>query len=122
MIQEETWLNVADNSGAKKVECIKVLGGTSRRYASIGDVIIVSVKDALPNGAVKKGTVAKAVIVRTTKEYGRKDGTYIRFSDNAAVIINDTGEPKGTRIFGPVARELREKQFMKIVSLAPEVL
>jgi large subunit ribosomal protein L14 len=122
MIQEETWLNVADNSGAKKVECIKVLGGTSRRYASIGDVIIVSVKDALPNGAVKKGTVAKAVIVRTTKEYGRKDGTYIRFSDNAAVIINDTGEPKGTRIFGPVARELREKKFMRIVSLAPEVL
>jgi large subunit ribosomal protein L14 len=115
-------LNVADNSGAKKVECIKVLGGTSRRYASIGDVIIVSVKDALPNGAVKKGTVAKAVIVRTTKEYGRKDGTYIRFSDNAAVIINDTGEPKGTRIFGPVARELREKKFMRIVSLAPEVL
>ncbi len=122
MIQEETWLNVADNSGAKKVECIRVLGGTSRRYASIGDVIIVSVKDALPNGAVKKGTVAKAVIVRTTKEYGRKDGTYIRFSDNAAVIINDAGEPKGTRIFGPVARELREKKFMRIVSLAPEVL
>ncbi|HON10444.1 MAG TPA: 50S ribosomal protein L14 [Chitinispirillaceae bacterium] len=122
MIQEETWLNVADNSGAKKVECIRVLGGTSRRYASIGDVIIVSVKDALPNGAVKKGTVVKAVIVRTTKEYGRKDGTYIRFSDNAAVIINDAGEPKGTRIFGPVARELREKKFMRIVSLAPEVL
>ncbi|NLG16501.1 MAG: 50S ribosomal protein L14 [Fibrobacter sp.] len=122
MIQEETWLNVADNSGAKKVECIRVLGGTSRRYATVGDVIVVSVKDALPNGAVKKGTVAKAVIVRTKKEYGRKDGTCIRFSDNAAVIINDTGEPKGTRIFGPVARELREKKFMRIVSLAPEVL
>lgn len=122
MIQEETWLNVADNSGAKKVECIRVLGGTSRRYATVGDVIVVSVKDALPNGTVKKGTVAKAVIVRTKKEYGRKDGTCIRFSDNAAVIINDTGEPKGTRIFGPVARELREKKFMRIVSLAPEVL
>lgn len=122
MIQVETWLNVADNSGAKKVECIKVLGGTRRRYAQVGDIIVVAVKDALPNGAVKKGAVAKAVIVRTTKEYGRKDGTYIRFSDNAAVIINDQGEPKGTRIFGPVARELREKKFMRIVSLAPEVL
>lgn len=122
MIQVQTRLNVADNSGAKKVECIRILGGTRRRYARVGDVIIVAVKVALPNGAVKKGAVAKAVIVRTTKEYGRKDGTYIRFSDNAAVIINDTGEPKGTRIFGPVARELRDKKFMRIVSLAPEVL
>jgi large subunit ribosomal protein L14 len=122
MIQVETQLNVADNSGAKRVQCIRVLGGTRRRYAKVGDIIVVAVKDALPNGAVKKGTVAKAVIVRTTKEYGRKDGTYIRFSDNAAVIINDQGEPKGTRIFGPVARELREKKFMRIVSLAPEVL
>lgn len=122
MIQVQTRLNVADNSGAKKVECIRILGGTRRRYARVGDVIVVAVKAALPNGAVKKGAVAKAVIVRTTKEYGRKDGTYIRFSDNAAVIINDTGEPKGTRIFGPVARELREKKFTRIVSLAPEVL
>ncbi|NLL13501.1 MAG: 50S ribosomal protein L14 [Fibrobacter sp.] len=122
MIQVQTRLNVADNSGAKKVECIKILGGTRRRYARVGDVIVVAVKAALPNGAVKKGAVAKAVIVRTTKEYGRKDGTYIRFSDNAAVIINDAGEPKGTRIFGPVARELREKKFTRIVSLAPEVL
>ncbi len=122
MIQVQTRLNVADNSGAKKVECIKILGGTRRRYARVGDVIVVAVKAALPNGAVKKGAVAKAVIVRTTKEYGRKDGTYIRFSDNAAVIISDTGEPKGTRIFGPVARELREKKFTRIVSLAPEVL
>lgn len=122
MIQVSTRLNVADNSGAKKVECIRILGGTRRRYARVGDVIVVAVKAALPNGTVKKGAVAKAVIVRTTKEYGRKDGTYIRFSDNAAVIINDTGEPKGTRIFGPVARELREKKFTRIVSLAPEVL
>lgn len=122
MIQVETWLSVADNSGAKKVECIRILGGTRRRYARVGDVIVVSIKDAMPNGAVKKGTVAKAVIVRTKKEYGRRDGTYIRFSDNAAVIINDNGEPKGTRIFGPVARELREKRFTRIVSLAPEVL
>ncbi|KMQ51395.1 50S ribosomal protein L14p (L23e) [Chitinispirillum alkaliphilum] len=122
MIQVETNLVVADNSGAKKVQCIRVLGGTRRRYARVGDVIIVSVKDAAPNGAVKKGTVARAVVVRTTKEYGRKNGTYIRFSDNAAVIVNDTGEPKGTRIFGPVARELRDKKFMRIVSLAPEVL
>ncbi|MBN1757412.1 MAG: 50S ribosomal protein L14 [Chitinispirillaceae bacterium] len=122
MIQVQTELIVADNSGAKRVECIKVLGGSKRRYARVGDIIIVAVKDSIPNAAVKKGTVAKAVIVRTSKEYGRKDGTYIRFSDNAAVIINDTGEPKGTRIFGPVARELREKKFMRIVSLAPEVL
>ena len=122
MIQVESNLNVADNSGAKRVQCIRVLGGTRRRYASIGDVIVVSIKDAIPNGQVKKGTVTKAVIVRTSKEYGRKDGTYIRFSDNAAVLINDQGEPRGTRIFGPVARELRDKKFMRIVSLAPEVL
>jgi large subunit ribosomal protein L14 len=122
MIQVLTKLNVADNSGAKQVQCIRVLGATRRRYAYVGDVIIVSVKSALPNTAVKKGEVARAVIVRTTKEYGRDDGTYIRFSDNAAVLINDTNEPRGTRIFGPVARELRDKQFMRIVSLAPEVL
>jgi large subunit ribosomal protein L14 len=122
MIQVESILNVADNSGAKKVQCIRVLGGTRRRYARVGDVITVSVKDAIPNGAVKKGTIVRAVIVRTAKEHGRKDGTYIRFSDNAAVIINEAGEPKGTRIFGPVARELREKKFTRIVSLAPEVL
>ncbi|MBN1307957.1 MAG: 50S ribosomal protein L14 [Chitinispirillaceae bacterium] len=122
MIQVQTQLVVADNSGAKKVECIRVLGGTRRRYARVGDIIVVTVKDAIPNAAVKKGTVARAVIVRTSKEYGRKDGSYIRFSDNAAVIINETGEPRGTRIFGPVARELREKKFMRIVSLAPEVL
>jgi len=122
MIQVQTYLNVADNSGAKQVMCIRVLGGTHRRYAAIGDTIVVSVKDALPTSAVKKGTVLRAVIVRTKKEFGRKDGTYIRFSDNAAVLINDTGEPRGTRIFGPVARELREKKFMRIVSLAPEVL
>lgn len=122
MIQVQTHLNVADNSGAKRVECIRVLGGTRRRYAEVGDIIVVSVKDALPTSAVKKGTVLKAVIVRTAKEFSRKDGTYIRFSDNAAVLINDTGEPRGTRIFGPVARELREKKFMRIVSLAPEVL
>jgi large subunit ribosomal protein L14 len=122
MIQVQTNLIVADNSGAKKVMCIKVLGGTRRRYARVGDIIICAVKDAIPNSAVKKGSVARAVVVRTCKEFGRKDGTYIRFSDNAAVIITDTGEPKGTRIFGPVARELREKKFMRIVSLAPEVL
>lgn len=122
MIQVLTNLIVADNSGAKRVQCIRVLGGTRRRYAKVGDIIIVAVKDSIPNAAVKKGSVARAVIVRTTKEFGRKDGTYIRFSDNAAVIVNDAGEPKGTRIFGPVARELREKKFMRIVSLAPEVL
>jgi large subunit ribosomal protein L14 len=122
MIQVHTRLNVADNSGAKQVQCIRILGATRRRYAYLGDVIIVSVKSALPNTAVKKGEVARAVIVRTTKEHGRRDGTYIRFSDNAAVLINDTNEPRGTRIFGPVARELRDKQFMRIVSLAPEVL
>ena len=122
MIQVQTHLNVADNSGAKRVECIRVLGGTRRRYAYVGDVIVVSVKDAIPTSQVKKGSVLRAVIVRTIKEFGRKDGSYIRFSDNAAVLITDTGEPRGTRIFGPVARELRDKKFMRIVSLAPEVL
>lgn len=122
MIQEETNLVVADNSGAKKVRCIRVLGGSGRKYASVGDLIVVAVKSAIPNGAVKKGEVSRAVIVRTKKEVRRKDGSYIRFDENAAVLINNMNEPKGTRIFGPVARELREKQFMKIVSLAPEVL
>ncbi|MDZ7722932.1 MAG: 50S ribosomal protein L14 [candidate division KSB1 bacterium] len=122
MIQEYSKLNVADNTGAKRVACIRVLGGTGRRYASVGDVILVSVKHALPNAAVKKGDKSKAVIVRTKKEYKRRDGSYIRFDENAAVLITDDGEPKGSRIFGPVARELREKQFMRIVSLAPEVL
>lgn len=122
MVQEETNLTVADNSGAKKVRVIRILGGHGRRYASLGDLVVVTVKSALPNGAVKKGQVVKAVIVRTAKEVGRKDGSYIRFDDNAAVILNDKGEPRGTRIFGPVARELREKNYMKIVSLAPEVL
>lgn len=122
MIQVQSYLNVADNSGAKKVMCIRVLGSTRRRYASVGDVIVVSVKDATPNAGVKKGEVVRAVIVRTRKEYNRPDGTYIRFSDNAAVIINDANEPRGTRIFGPVARELRDRKFMRIVSLALEVL
>ncbi len=122
MIQVESRLKVADNSGAKEVQCIKVLGGSKRKYARVGDVIVVAVKDAIPASNVKKGTVQKAVVVRTAKEFGRKDGSYIRFSDNAAVVINDNGEPRGTRIFGPVARELREKGFMRIVSLAPEVL
>jgi large subunit ribosomal protein L14 len=122
MIQEETNLVVADNSGAKKVRCIRVLGGSGRRYATVGDTIVVSVKTAMPNGAVKKGEVSRAVIVRTKKEVRRKDGSYIRFDENAAVLINPQNEPRGTRIFGPVARELRDKQFMKIVSLAPEVL
>ncbi len=122
MIQTYTRLNVADNTGAKKVMCIRVMGGTKRKYASIGDIIVVSVKSAIPGGSVKKGDISKAVVVRTKKELGRKDGTYIRFDENAAVLINDQSEPKGTRIFGPVARELREQQFMKIVSLAPEVL
>jgi large subunit ribosomal protein L14 len=122
MIQEYSRLNVADNTGAKRVMCIRVLGGTKRRYASVGDVIVVSVKSAIPGGSVKKGDVSKAVVVRTKKEIGRNDGTYIRFDENAAVLINEQSEPKGTRIFGPVARELREHQFMKIVSLAPEVL
>jgi large subunit ribosomal protein L14 len=115
-------LDVADNSGAKRVRCLKVLGGSKRKYASIGDVIVVSVKDAAPNGKVKKGQVAKAVIVRTRKEIRRRDGTYIRFDNNSAVLLNKDNEPLGSRIFGPVARELRAKQFMKIVSLAPEVL
>ncbi len=122
MIQEETNLIVADNSGAKKVRCIRVLGGSDRRYAGVGDLVVVSVKTAIPGGTVKKGEVSRAVIVRTKKETRRKDGSYIRFDENAAVLINAENEPKGTRIFGPVARELREKQFMKIISLAPEVL
>lgn len=122
MIQMFTRLNVADNSGAKNVMCIKVLGGTRRRYASLGDIIVVSVKEATPTSGVKKGSVQRAVVVRTTKEVRRKDGSAIRFGDNAVVIINESQEPKGSRIFGPVARELREKQFMKIVSLAPEVI
>lgn len=122
MIQMQTRLRVADNSGAKEVMCIKVLGGTKRRWASIGDVIVVSIKDALPNSKVKKGDVAKAVIVRTVQKLRRPDGSYIRFDDNSAVLINAAKEPIGTRIFGPVARELRAKQFVKIVSLAPEVL
>lgn len=122
MVQVGTILDVADNSGAKKVQCIKVLGGAKRRYASLGDVIVVSIKEAIPEGTVKKGTVAKAVIVRTAKEVRREDGSYIRFDMNAAVIINVQGEPVGTRIFGPVANELRGKNFMKIISLAPEVL
>lgn len=122
MIQQESRLTVADNSGAKEVLCIRVLGGTKRRYASVGDKIVVSVKSALPSGNVKKGAVSKAVIVRTKKEVRRQDGSYIRFDNNAVVLLNETGEMRGTRIFGPVARELREKQFMKIVSLAPEVL
>ncbi len=122
MIQQESRLTVADNSGAKEVLCIRVLGGTKKRYATIGDKIVVTVKNALPSGNIKKGTVAKAVIVRTTKENRRPDGSYIRFDDNAVVLLNSAGEMIGTRIFGPVARELREKQYMKIVSLAPEVL
>jgi large subunit ribosomal protein L14 len=122
MIQMQSVLDVADNSGAKKLQCIKVLGGSKRRYASVGDIIVVSVKEAIPNGKVKKGSVAKAVIVRTAKELRRKDGSYIRFDTNSAVLVNNDGEPIGTRIFGPVARELRAKSFMKIVSLAPEVL
>ena len=122
MIQVESKLDVADNSGAKKVACIKVLGGSRRRYASVGDIIVVSVKEALPNSKVKKGDVMKAVVVRTAKEVHRPDGTFIKFDDNSAVLINQAREPIGTRIFGPVARELRGKNFMKIVSLAPEVL
>ncbi|MEI7727696.1 MAG: 50S ribosomal protein L14 [Bacteroidota bacterium] len=122
MVQQESRLSVADNSGAKEVLCIKVLGGTRKRYARVGDRIIVTVKHALPSGNIKKGTVSKAVVVRTKKETRRADGSYIRFDDNAVVLLNNAGEMIGTRIFGPVARELREKQFMKIVSLAPEVL
>ena len=121
MIQSESRLKVADNSGAKEVLCIRVLGGSKRRYASIGDTIVVTVKDATPGG-IKKGTVSKAVVVRTKKEIRRRDGSYIRFDDNAVVLLNNSDEPRGTRIFGPVARELREKDFMRIVSLAPEVL
>jgi len=122
MVQVSTVLSVADNSGARKVRCIKVLGGSKRRYASIGDIIVVSIKEAIPNSKVKKGSVMKAVVVRTAKEVGRPDGTYIRFDHNSAVLIDDQREPVGTRIFGPVARELRAKKFMKIISLAPEVL
>jgi large subunit ribosomal protein L14 len=122
MIQQESRLVVADNSGAKEVLCIRVLGGTAKRYASLGDKIVVSVKNALPSGNVQKGTVSKAVVVRVSKEVRRNDGSYIRFDDNAVVLLNNQDEMRGTRIFGPVARELREKQFMKIVSLAPEVL
>lgn len=122
MIQQESILRIADNTGAKSALCIRVLGGSRRRYAGVGDLIVATVKDAIPNAGIKKGEVVKAVIVRTAKETRRRDGTYIRFDDNAAVIINPQGEPRGTRIFGPVARELREKRYMKIVSLAPEVL
>ena len=122
MIREYTRLNVADNTGARKAMCFRLLGGSRKKYARVGDVIVVAIKDAIPGGAVKKSDICKAVVVRTTKETKRKDGTYIRFSDNAAVIIDDQLEPKGTRVFGPVARELREKQFMKIISLAPEVI
>ena len=122
MIQQESRVKVADNSGAKEVLCIRVLGGTKKRYASIGDQIVVTVKDAVPSGTVKQGMVTRAVVVRTKKEVRRSDGSYIRFDDNAVVLLSTTGEMRGTRIFGPVARELREKQFMKIVSLAPEVI
>ena len=122
MVQQETRLKVADNSGAKELLCIRVLGGSTRRYAGVGDIIVCSVKDATPGGVVKKGDVVKAVVVRTVKPIGRPDGSYIKFDENAAVIIKDDKNPRGTRIFGPVARELREKQFMKILSLAPEVL
>ncbi|MCC6792036.1 MAG: 50S ribosomal protein L14 [Thermomicrobiales bacterium] len=122
MIQQETRLKVADNSGAREILCIRVLGGSSRKYGSVGDIIIAAVKQAQPNAGVKKGDVVRAVIVRTAQEYGRPDGSHIKFDDNAAVLINAQGNPRGTRIFGPVGRELREKQFMRIVSLAPEVL
>ncbi len=122
MIQQETRLNVADNTGAKELLCIRVLGGTRRKYARIGDIIVVTVKKAIPGTELKKGTISKAVIVRTRKEIRRKDGSYIRFDDNAAVLINNQMEPTGTRVFGPVGRELREKKFMKIISLAPEVV
>ncbi len=122
MIQMQTMLTIADNSGARTARCIHVLGGTRRRYARLGDVVVVSVQDAIPGGGAKKGEVARAVVVRTRKEYRRKDGSYIRFDDNAAVLIDANNEPRGTRIFGPVARELRENNFMKIISLAPEVI
>ncbi|MFQ6676785.1 MAG: 50S ribosomal protein L14 [Fidelibacterota bacterium] len=122
MIQQETRLKVADNTGAKEVLCFKIIGGSKRRYATIGDIIVITVKKAIPGGMVKKGEVSRAVVVRTSKEVRRKDGTYIRFDDNAAVLLNNAGEPKGTRIFGPVARELRDGGYMKIISMAPEVL
>jgi large subunit ribosomal protein L14 len=122
MIQQESILKITDNTGAKSALCIRVLGGSKRRYAGVGDVIVATIKDAIPNAAIKKGEVVEAVVVRTAKETRRKDGSYIRFEDNAAVLINQQGEPRGTRIFGPVGRELREKKYMKIVSLAPEVL
>ena len=122
MIQQETRLNVADNTGAKQVLCIKVLGGSRKRYARVGDLIVITVKKTIPNSNIKKGEVCKAVVVRTNKEYKRKDGSYIRFDDNAVVIIDNQQEPTGTRVFGPIARELREKKFMKILSLAPEVI
>ena len=122
MIQMESVLEVADNSGAKRVKCVKVLGGSKRKYASVGDIVVVSVKQAAPNGKIKKGQIARAVVVRTKKEIRRRDGSYIRFDNNSAVLLNKDNEPIGTRIFGPVARELRAKRFMKIVSLAPEVL
>ena len=122
MIQQETKLKVADNTGAKEISCIRVLGGTKRKYARVGDIIVVSVKKAIPGGVIKKGEISHAVVVRTCKEIRRKDGSYIRFDENAAVLIDNQKEPKGTRVFGPVARELREKQFMKILSLAPEVI
>jgi len=122
VIQQETRLKVADNTGAKEVLCFKIIGGSKRRYATIGDIIVITVKKAIPGGMVKKGEVSRAVVVRTSKEVRRKDGTYIRFDDNAAVLLNNAGEPKGTRIFGPVARELRDSGYMKIISMAPEVL
>ena len=122
MIQAESFMTIADNSGARKVQCIKVLGGSKRRYASVGDVVVCTVKEATPNGNVKKGEIVKCVIVRVKKEVHRKDGSYIKFDQNAAVVIDDNGSPRGTRIFGPVARELRDKRYMKIVSLAPETL
>ena len=122
MIQQETELRIADNSGARRARCIRVLGGSRRRYAGLGDVIVVTIKDAIPGGTVKKGEVARAVVVRTAKENRRTDGSYIRFDENAAVLINENSQPRGTRIFGPVGRELRDKKFMRIVSLAPEVL
>jgi len=122
MIQAESYMTIADNSGARKVQCIKVLGGSKRRYASVGDVVVCTVKEATPNGNVKKGEIVKCVIVRVKKEVHRKDGSYIKFDQNAAVVIDDNGSPRGTRIFGPVARELRDKRYMKIVSLAPETL
>jgi large subunit ribosomal protein L14 len=122
MIQLRTILHVADNSGARKLQCFKVLGGSSRRYATLGDIIVCSVRDAIPHGAIKKGDVVKAVIIRMRRQHLRKDGSFVRFDDNAACVVDDVGEPKGTRVFGPVARELRDKDFLKIISLAPEVV